>query len=100
MTYDLILRGGRVVDPSQKLDAVTDVAFSQGKVARVGPGLPADAGTDVSARPGTAIAASAATWVLLSIELSLRLLPIPRNRTGYATPLATPPGTYSEGIQK
>ena len=33
MTYDLILRGGRVIDPSQKLDAVTDVAFAQGKVA-------------------------------------------------------------------
>ena len=24
MTYDLILRGGRVIDPSQKLDAVAD----------------------------------------------------------------------------
>jgi dihydroorotase len=47
MTYDLILRGGRVVDPSQKLDAVTDVAFSQGKVARIGAGLQADAATDV-----------------------------------------------------
>src|SRR5712671_1542331 len=47
MTYDLILRGGRVVDPLQKLDAVTDVAFSDGKVARIGAGLPADAGTDV-----------------------------------------------------
>jgi len=38
----LILRGGRVIDPSQKMDAVTDVAFSQGKVARVGSGLKAD----------------------------------------------------------
>jgi dihydroorotase len=47
MTYDLILRGGRVIDPSQKLDAVTDVAFSQGKVARIGPGLQADADTDI-----------------------------------------------------
>jgi dihydroorotase len=47
MTYDLLLRGGRVIDPSQKLDAVTDVAFSQGKVARIGPGLNADANTDV-----------------------------------------------------
>jgi dihydroorotase len=47
MSYDLVLRGGRVIDPSQKLDAVTDVAFSQGKVARIGPGLQADAGTDV-----------------------------------------------------
>jgi dihydroorotase len=47
MSYDLILRGGRVIDPSQKLDAINDVAFSQGKVARIGPGLKADAGTDV-----------------------------------------------------
>jgi dihydroorotase len=47
MTYDLILRGGRVIDPSQKLDAVTDVAFAGGKVARVGPGLKPDDATDV-----------------------------------------------------
>jgi len=35
MPFDLILRGGRVVDPSQKLDAVTDVAFADGKVALI-----------------------------------------------------------------
>jgi len=32
MPIDLILRGGRVIDPSQKLDAVMDVAFADGKV--------------------------------------------------------------------
>jgi dihydroorotase len=47
MTYDLILRGGRIIDPSQKLDAVTDVAFAAGKVARIGTGLQGDAKTDV-----------------------------------------------------
>jgi dihydroorotase len=47
MSYDLILRGGRVVDPSQKLDGVTDIAFSGGKVVRIGAGLRADAETDV-----------------------------------------------------
>jgi dihydroorotase len=47
MSYDLILRGGRVIDPSQKLDAINDVAFSQGKVARIGAALKADAGSDV-----------------------------------------------------
>jgi dihydroorotase len=36
-----------VVDPSQKLDAVTDVAFAHGKVARIGAGLRPDAKTDV-----------------------------------------------------
>ncbi|HVL72152.1 MAG TPA: amidohydrolase/deacetylase family metallohydrolase [Beijerinckiaceae bacterium] len=44
---DLILKGGRVVDPSQNLDRVTDVGFADGKVARIGDGLTGDAGTDV-----------------------------------------------------
>src|SRR3984893_17629520 len=47
MPFDLILRGGRVIDPSQKLDAVRDVAFAGGKVAMVGNELKADPGTDV-----------------------------------------------------
>src|SRR5229473_2853030 len=47
MAFDLILKGGRVVDPSQNLDRVTDVAFAGSKVARIGERLPADGGTDV-----------------------------------------------------
>src|SRR5262249_20767877 len=47
MTYDLILRGGRVIDPSQKLDEVIDIGFSDGKVSRIGTGLKSDAGTAV-----------------------------------------------------
>ena len=33
--YDLVLKGGRVVDPGQSLDAKMDVAFLAGKVAAV-----------------------------------------------------------------
>jgi dihydroorotase len=47
MTPELILRGGRVIDPSQNLDAVTDVAFAGGRVAAVGQRLEAGPGTDV-----------------------------------------------------
>jgi dihydroorotase len=47
MPFDLILRGGRVIDPSQKLDAMTDVAFAAGKVAMVGSALKSDSGTIV-----------------------------------------------------
>ncbi len=36
---DLILRGGRVIDPAQKIDAVLDVGFVGGKVAAVGADL-------------------------------------------------------------
>jgi dihydroorotase len=47
MGHDLILRGGRVIDPSQSLDGVMDVAFAGGKVAAVGKALEADASTKV-----------------------------------------------------
>jgi dihydroorotase len=40
--YDLVLKGGRVIDPSQELDARADVAFSGGKVAAVGRELAAN----------------------------------------------------------
>jgi dihydroorotase len=36
MPYDLILRGGRVIDPSQDLDMMADVAFTGGKIAGIG----------------------------------------------------------------
>jgi len=36
---DLILKGGRVLDPSQGLDGVRDVGFAGGKVAAVAPRL-------------------------------------------------------------
>lgn len=37
--YDLVIKGGRVIDPAQKLDSVADVAVQAGKIARIGPNL-------------------------------------------------------------
>jgi dihydroorotase len=37
--HDLILRGARVIDPSQNLDRVTDVRFTAGRVAAIGDQL-------------------------------------------------------------
>jgi dihydroorotase len=49
MTFDLILKGGRVVDPSQRIDRTADVAFAAGKVVKVGDNLgPAAEVRDVS----------------------------------------------------
>src|SRR5688572_14684493 len=45
MAFDLVLSGARVLDPSQNIDRVTDVAFSEGKVAAVSDGLAGDAMT-------------------------------------------------------
>ena len=39
MSFDLVLRHGRVVDPSQDIDRVADVAFSGGAVAAIGDRL-------------------------------------------------------------
>jgi dihydroorotase len=47
MPFDLILKGGRVIDPSQNHDGIADVAFAGGKAAKIGTSLPADPGTEV-----------------------------------------------------
>jgi dihydroorotase len=47
MNYDLILKGGRVIDPSQNLDGIRDVAFTGGKVAACGKDLKPGADTEV-----------------------------------------------------
>lgn len=39
MGYELVLKGGRVIDPGQGMDRVTDVAFATGRIAAVGDGL-------------------------------------------------------------
>jgi dihydroorotase len=41
--YDLILKGGHVIDPKNGVDAVRDVAILGGKIAAVGASLPASA---------------------------------------------------------
>jgi dihydroorotase len=48
MNADLVLRGGRVIDPSQGIDAVRDVAFTDGRVREVGTNLQASTIKDVS----------------------------------------------------
>ncbi|MGH9661701.1 MAG: amidohydrolase/deacetylase family metallohydrolase [Bryobacteraceae bacterium] len=40
-TYDLLLKGGRVIDPKNRINSVMDVAISSGKIARVAAGIPA-----------------------------------------------------------
>ncbi|HUS97004.1 MAG TPA: amidohydrolase/deacetylase family metallohydrolase [Hyphomicrobiaceae bacterium] len=47
MAADLILRGGRVIDPSQGIDALMDVGFTAGKVDSVAERIVPGANTDV-----------------------------------------------------
>lgn len=49
--YDLLLAGGHVLDPANKVDGVMDVAIKDGRIARVAPGLrSADAIKTIDAR--------------------------------------------------
>jgi dihydroorotase len=45
---NLVLRSGRVIDPSQNLDRVTDVAFADGRVVAIGDRLTGESVRDVS----------------------------------------------------
>ena len=41
---DLILRGGRVIDPASGRDQASDIAFGEGKVIELGRELASDGG--------------------------------------------------------
>src|SRR6202008_947577 len=42
--YDLLLKGGHVIDPANHIDEVRDVGVLQGKIAAVEKNIPADQG--------------------------------------------------------
>ena len=48
--YDLIIRGGRVIDPSVRLDAVRDVAIAGGRIAAIEANIAGDATDSLDAR--------------------------------------------------
>jgi dihydroorotase len=41
VTYDLLIKGGHVLDPGQGLDATLDIAVSGGKIAQIAADIPA-----------------------------------------------------------
>jgi len=45
--YDLVIKGGRVLDASQKIDRILDVAIRQGKIAALQPDIPATDAVEV-----------------------------------------------------
>ena len=47
MTRPMLLRNGRVIDPSRRLDQTADVLVVDGKIAGVGPGLGAPDGAEI-----------------------------------------------------
>ena len=48
--YDLLIRGGRVLDPSVRLDAQRDVGITGGRIAAIEPSIAAEAAETLDAR--------------------------------------------------
>src|SRR5712672_3838241 len=49
-SYDLVLRGGRVIDPAQGLDGLLDVAVRNGRIVAIGKALPGPAKQTIDVR--------------------------------------------------
>ena len=47
--YDLVIKGGRVIDPARKLDASRDVAIANGRISAVAPNIAATATETIDA---------------------------------------------------
>ena len=56
MTRPILLRGGRVIDPSRGLDETSDVLLQQGKIAAVGRNLGTPDGAEVVDATGKVVA--------------------------------------------
>ena len=63
----MLIRGGRVVDPSQGVDAVLDLLLADGRVARLGEGLDAPDGAEVVDAGGLVVAPG-----LIDVHVHLR----------------------------
>ena len=48
--YDLLIKGGHIIDPSLGLNAIGDVAILDGRIAAVEPGISGDAADTIDAR--------------------------------------------------
>jgi dihydroorotase len=48
--YDLLIKGGRVIDPSLRIDAIRDVAIAGGRIAAVEASIAGDAAETLDAR--------------------------------------------------
>jgi dihydroorotase len=48
--YDLLIKGGRVIDPARKINAIQDVAIAGGKIAAVQANIAGDAAETIDAR--------------------------------------------------
>src|SRR5579871_2994578 len=47
--YDLVIKGGRIIDPSRKLDAMRDIAIAEGRIAAIAANISAEGAETIDA---------------------------------------------------
>jgi dihydroorotase len=55
--YDVLIKGGRVIDPSQRIDRIADLAISEGRIVDLRPDLMAADAAEVIAARGKVVSA-------------------------------------------
>ena len=56
MTRPILIKGGRVIDPSRRSDGIADVYLAEGRVASVGHGIVGEDGCQVIDATGKVVA--------------------------------------------
>jgi dihydroorotase len=99
---DLVLKGARVIDPSQGLDKVTDIAFAGGKVAAIGDGLAGKDTRDVKGKiisPGLIDLHTHVYWGGTSLGVEAELLARSGGVTTFIDAGSAGPGNF-HGFRK
>jgi dihydroorotase len=73
-TYDLLLKGGRVLDPKNRINAVMDVAIANGKIAKVAASIPATEAKKVANVAGLTVTPGL-------IDIHVHVYPRPENKS-------------------
>ena len=94
---DLILKGGKLIDPSQGIDKVTDIAFAGGKIAAIGQGLDGKDVRDVSGKlvtPGLIDLHTHVYWGGTSLGVEAELLAREGGVTTFVDAGSAGPGNF------
>ena len=76
--YDLLLKGGHVIDPANNLDGIMDVGVSKNKIAAVEKDIPASAGSPLCTLQSLFRQAGAMTRRVLQHPTGSELPPVER----------------------
>ena len=92
-SYDLLLKGGHVIDAKNHIDAVMDVAIKDGHIAKVAPGLKAGDATQVIDVKGLVVTPGL-------LDLHVHVYTGTGERDSYAGDLSLPPDgfTFRSGV--